>query len=407
MKSKKIKINLLLVLLFLGGSTLVISSCSSDSSQDTPPKVDGGGTVVIDDPTKPLDALPTERKVRLKKGINLAHWFSQQENNDLGTSYIDSRFVQADFDFLKISGFTYVRFPVDERILLTEPNTLNTVYLEKMDAFIQKIIAMKVGVLFDFHPTQGFKDKVHANPAYADNIKLFWGKLAKHLSKFDPNYLFFEVMNEPSAETAEQWNKVQETWVTTIRANAPKHTIVVDGNLRITKDDWNDVTAVMSIVPLKDKNIVYNLHYYQPFAFTHQGATWGWEVAKYTEGLLYPMNKTNCINIKNKYSSIAAVGWAMDDYIVQNWNKQTLSTKIKPVADWATSKNICVIVNEFGAYYTAQNNGKTQYLKDMREALEANGIGWCVWEYDKGFGIVTKTGSTISFNAGVKDALGF
>ncbi|NJM94003.1 MAG: glycoside hydrolase family 5 protein [Cytophagales bacterium] len=356
---------------------------------------------------KPLATLPEIRKTRLMKGVNLSHWFAQQKNNDLTKEYINGRFSEADFNFIKDGGFTYVRLSVDERILLIEPNILNQEYLTELDGFIQKFLDLGVAVLFDFHPNNDFKDKVHTSSAYATGIKQFWGKLAKHLNKFDPNFLFLEVMNEPMAVNAEDWNLVQKDWVTEIRKNAPQHTIVVDGNLRITENDWDDVAALLSIEPFADKNIVYNFHTYQPFAFTHQGATWGWEVSQHTVGLKYPMDKDNATSLKNKHKDKIEVGWAMDDYIKQGWNKERIKTLLKPAADWANTNGLFVTVNEFGSYYTSNSNGKEAYIKDIREAMDELSIGWAVWDYDEGFGVaVSDDNGAIKFENGMKQALG-
>ncbi|NJN27252.1 MAG: glycoside hydrolase family 5 protein [Cyclobacteriaceae bacterium] len=392
------------MLLVVFCSLCLLTSC--DKSSDVSPTEEEEEEEEIVEQVKPLAQLPEIRKTRLSKGLNLAHWFAQQENGDLSKNYIQSRFQDNDFEFIKNSGFTYVRLSVDERILFIDPNLLKTEYLQVLDGYIQKFIDAEIAVLFDFHPTESFKENVHATAATASNVKIFWGKLAAHLSKFDADYLYLEVMNEPSAVLAKDWNDVQKLWVAEIRKNAPAHTIVVDGNLRITKDNWDGIAALTSIEPFADKNIVYNLHLYEPFAFTHQGATWGWEVAQYTTGLEYPMNEANCLEIKSKHSSKIEVGWAMDDYIKQAWNKDRLKAYIQPIADWSAKHNVYITVNEFGAYYYAENEGKLAYLRDMREIMEEKKLGWAVWEYDAGFSIVEKAGGTISFKSGMKSALG-
>jgi len=358
------------------------------------------------DPDETLDYLPEVRKQRLSKGLNLAHWFAQQKNNTLTSSYITMRFKDADFDFIKDAGFTFVRISIDERIAYSSPNSVNTKYLDLLDSYIQGFIDDGIGVLVDLHPTDSFKSKVISDSEFANNIRLFWGKFAKHLSKFDPDYVFFEVMNEPMANQAKTWNEIQEKWVPEIRANAPKHTIVVDGNLRITTDNWDDVAALMSINPFEDKNIVYNLHIYDPFEFTHQGATWGWSTAQYLSGLKYPMDEANCLDIKNKHSDKQDVGWAMDNYIKQDWDKDRIKEVLLPLQSWAKEHDIFITVNEFGAYYPSIGNGKAQYIKDIRELFEELDLGWAIWEYDEGYGIISKNNGVINFSEGIEDALG-
>lgn len=382
-----------------------IYSCSKDSeaaedtNKETPKDEENDNTQ--------LDNLPETRKKRLSKGLNLAHWFAQQKEDDYSQEYINNRFTENDFSFIKSSGFTYVRLSINEKIIYIDPYLVNAENAALLDKYIQKFIDNGIGVLVDFHPNDDFKEQIYNSETFANNIMIFWGKFAKHLSKFDPEYVFLEVLNEPSTENATEWNEIQKKWVETIRKNAPKHTIVVDGNLRLTKDNWDDIAAVMSIELFADKNIAYNFHYYQPFEFTHQGATWGWEVAQYTDGLKYPMNEQNCNDIINKNPNNTQVKWAMENYISTNWSKETFKEKMKVIADWSKEHNIFVTTNEIGAYYSAKENGKNQYIKDLREVLEEYGIGWAIWEYDDGFSIVTKDNGNISFDPGIKEALGF
>ncbi len=59
---------------------------------------------------------------------------------------------------------------------------------------------------------------------------------------------------------------------------------------------------------------------------------------------------------------------------------------------WATRWNVPVTCNEFGVYRKAALPGdRAAWLKDVRTSLEKHGIGWTMWDYSGGFGVVTKT----------------
>jgi endoglucanase len=55
---------------------------------------------------------------------------------------------------------------------------------------------------------------------------------------------------------------------TAIREGAPQHTIIVESAR------WADDDDLLFLEPLRDGNVIYNFHFYEPHLFTHQGATW-------------------------------------------------------------------------------------------------------------------------------------
>ncbi|MBB3697811.1 glycoside hydrolase family 5 protein [Flammeovirga yaeyamensis] len=390
---------LLKILVILG--LLFGSACSSDDEVNVvDPDEDD------DDITElPLNEVPQTRIDYLKKGVNLGHWFAQ---TSITEASLNSRFNDADFDFIENSGFTYVRLSIDESVLIAEEDysQVNPQYLTILEDNIQKFIDRDIAVLFDFHTTDEFKNRVHEDIIFANKIKQFWGVAAKHFKKYDPDMLYFEVFNEPWTLNAEEWYDMQEDWVKVIRSNAPLHTIVVDGNLRVTENNWDDVEAFILQKPLDDKNIVYNLHCYAPMAFTHQAATWGWTTLQYIEGLEWPANTDNANSVKNNANKVE-VTWAMDDYLRINWNKDELGKIIKKVGDWQKKYNVPVTCNEFGVYeYKSPKQSRLLYTQDMREALEENNIGWAVWEYDAGFKVIDRRNGQVVWVDGMQSALG-
>jgi endoglucanase len=66
-----------------------------------------------------------------------------------------------------------------------------------------------------------------------------------------------------------------------------------------------------------------------------------------------------------------------------------------------------LVCNEFGVYRkTSKPEDRARWLNNVRTALERDGIGWTMWDYEGGFGVVDKKeGKTIVDEATVK-ALG-
>jgi endoglucanase len=100
--------------------------------------------------------------------------------------------------------------------------------------------------------------------------------------------------------------------------------------------------------------------------------------------------------------------YTLENYWLNHWDGRHIRLLIDEAAAWAHQYNVPLICNEFGVY---RNNSdpasRINWLKDVRTALEADGIGWAMWEYRGGFGIVDKQdGQPAQADSAVVQALG-
>jgi hypothetical protein len=66
--------------------------------------------------------------------------------------------------------------------------------------------------------------------------------------------------------------------------------------------------------------------------------------------------------------------------------------EITQVAAWASRWNVPVICNQFGVFrFAATPRDRAAWIADTRTALERHRIGWTMWDYSGGFGVVTKS----------------
>ncbi|HEX8872263.1 MAG TPA: hypothetical protein VF758_05825, partial [Candidatus Acidoferrum sp.] len=66
-----------------------------------------------------------------------------------------------------------------------------------------------------------------------------------------------------------------------------------------------------------------------------------------------------------------------------------------------------LVCNEFGVYRkTAQPADRARWLNDVRTALERHGIGWTMWDYAGGFGVVVKENDQTTVDEVTLKALG-
>ena len=63
--------------------------------------------------------------------------------------------------------------------------------------------------------------------------------------------------------------------------------------------------------------------------------------------------------------------------------------------------------NEFGVYRrVAPATDRVRWIADVRTALQMHGIGWTMWDYAGGFGLVTKQAGQIIVDEPLVSALG-
>jgi aryl-phospho-beta-D-glucosidase BglC (GH1 family) len=78
-------------------------------------------------------------------------------------------------------------------------------------------------------------------------------------------------------------------------------------------------------------------------------------------------------------------------YGVSHWDAARVELEIGQVAEWSARWGVPVICNEFGVYREAADpNQRAAWIADVRTSLDRHNIGWTMWEYSGGFGVVLK-----------------
>jgi hypothetical protein len=340
---------------------------------------------------------------RLRHGINLSHWFAQSGNNDYSKAHLESHTTPADLTLIKNLGFDHVRFTIEPAPLFNEwddPSKLNVEYLKYLDTAVDNMLSRDLAVIIDIHPSDPFKVRLNTEDRHVEAFAKFWTSLAKHLSTRDPERVFFEVINEPMVEDPYRWYGIQAKLIAAIRLGAPPHTIIASGHR------WSGLYELLALQPYSDPNVIYNFHFYEPFAFTHQGATWAGPNLPFYKKVPYP-------------STIDAVKKMMDTvtdetarynllrYGEDNWNAERIDREIGVAAAWAAKRHVLITCNEFGTFRRfALPEDRATWIRDMRVALEKYGIGWTMWDYAGGFGVVNKVNGSATADESVVKALG-
>jgi hypothetical protein len=278
--------------------------------------------------------------------------------------------------------------------------------LPALDAAIDIALKHDLAALVDtFHyGTGGLLKFPGPDDPEAEVMVKFWGALAKHLAKHDPDRVFLEVANEPGLENPLDWYAVEIRVLKAMRAAAPHHTLIAGYNMRAGKNDWDGIKALTMFPVVPDRNVVYNFHYYSPMAMTHQGASWAGAAASKLRGVPYPSDPEIIKPVAERTTDPAARR-LVERYGADRWNREKIRAQLAVAAEWANKHGVLVTCNEFGVYRpVAPPAARAAWTRDVRESLEQLGIGWTIW--NSAFGFLPGRGGKAGVDEDIIRALG-
>ena|SRR5580658_1422866 len=332
-------------------------------------------------------SVPASRLARLRRGINASEWFAQvYDKGGYTKEHFQSWTTAEDIALIKSMGFDHVRLSVDPQPMMVShrPDEIPAEYLGYLDSAVKIILDQGLAVVIDLHPESDFKARLAKDDSFVQEFADFWRALARHYSTWDEERLFFEILNEPEFSDRYRWYGVQAKLAATIREGAPQHTMIAAGA------HWSNNDELVFLQPLRDPNMIYNFHFYEPHIFTHQGAMWGAYFWHWVKGLRYPSSPESAAKVA------ASVPDAVDRLVVirygqDHWDAARIDAEITQVAEWARQHGVPVVCNEFGVYRAyADPRDRQAWIHDVRTALERHGMGWTMWDYSGSFGVVTK-----------------
>src|SRR5208282_2834495 len=234
------------------------------------------------------------RVAHLRHGINASEWFAQvYDKRGYTKEHFQSWTTAEDIALIKSMGFDHVRLSVNPEPMMPRhrPDEIPAEYLGYLDAGVKMILDQGMAVVIDMHPDSDFKTKLVKDDSFVQEFADFWRALARHYSSWDEERVYFEILNEPEMSDRYRWYGVQAKLAAAIREGAPQHTIIAAGAR------WSDDDDLVFIEPLRDANVIYNFHFYEPHIFTHQGATWGAYFWHWVKGLHYPSSPENAATV--------------------------------------------------------------------------------------------------------------
>ena len=285
-----------------------------------------------------------------RRGVNLGGWFSQC---DYSQERLDRFITEKDLDVIAGWGLDHVRVPMDYNILETEDGKFSAEGFERIRRVTEQCRERGLRVVLDLHKTAGFsfdKDEQEegffTSAAYQERFWNLWDELSKAF--YAPDRIAFEMLNEVTDEAwSSAWNKIAAECIRRIRRNAPDSVILLGGYHN------NSAEAVKDLDAPADERVIYNIHCYEPLAFTHQGAPW------------VPWLD---INARVRF----AESGASPDFF-RNLFAEAIAT--------AKERGTGLYCGEYGVIDRATPEDTVLWFKAIHEVFEENDISRCAWSY--------------------------
>jgi hypothetical protein len=365
----------------------------------------------------------------LRRGINLWPWFSlTREFPAPRTDYAWPPFqfdrpvpTAADLGKLRQAGFDFVRIPVDPGPFLAMSAEQRKVLLGELAAAVDLALRHELAVVVNlqanaathyWNPSRMLSGPTApAFPAYRDLV----AELARTLSRFDPQRVALEPVNEPAQECrSPQWDEMQRQLLGTARRAAPALTLIATGAC-------GSMVSGLEALAVKDlaafEPLLFTFHFYEPYLFSHQGAPWMTEpVYKALNAVPWPASEgslaTTLAAVRSRMAgdherSQAAKRAAYEEtervlkvYFDAQPDKRFVDGYLEKVRAWGDRHGVApsrILMGEFGAlrsdsrYVAAGAADRARYVRDVRESAERYGFPWAFWNVFDGMGVMDDT----------------
>ena len=248
-------------------------------------------------------------------------------------------------------------------------------------------------------------------PLYQSYLQML-ERTARLLDRLHSHKVAIELMNEPP-RLPDVWQPMLEAAYAAVRRGSTNLPVVLDGGQEASAAA---LLAMRTAAFAQDPAVLFSFHYYDPYQFTHQGASWN--DARYLADVPYPalarsaadsleataaaIGETNLAE-HQKSSAYRDAQNRLESYRRSGFDGNAIAKSFEQIANWARSQGVApdrIMLGEFGARKTdLQFSGsraaeRAQWFHDVREQAEVHGFGWAVWAYRGGGGFALARGET-------------
>jgi endoglucanase len=311
------------------------------------------------------------------RGVNLGDYLESWPVRSWGVTVSADEFAQ-----IKHEGFDHVRVPVGwQHYAGPAPDfRLSPEIFARVDFVVTNALKNNLAVMINIHHF----DELDENPTNAtDEFLAIWRQITAHYKDF-PQQLAFELDNEPHQNaTTALMNPIYAQAIAEIRKTNPRRTIFVEPG------GWGSINELKNLVLPPDDNVIVSVHCYDPFYFTHQGATWTGGQTPVT-GIIFPGPPATPLVPDSSLKLSPALREWIERYNTLPTEENPSSPvafeeKLKYCRAWSDYYGRPIHLGEFGAYTKSDEQSRVNFYAAFRRACEDEKIGWAIWDWSAGF----------------------
>ncbi|MBN1506120.1 MAG: glycoside hydrolase family 5 protein [Sedimentisphaerales bacterium] len=313
-------------------------------------------------------------EVPFHRGVNLTNWLQAGSVRQIQFT----KYTKQDLVNIRSLGCDVIRLPINLHFMTDgEPAyAVDPLFYYFLDQIVDWCEELELHLILDNHTF----DVTSSTDVNVDKVLVpVWSQMAERY-KGRSSCLCYEILNEPHGIADARWGQIQQEVIDAIRAVDQTHTIVVTGA------GWGSYNNLKYLPVYADQNLIYSFHFYDPFLFTHQGASWTNPSMVSLAGVPFPYNyrrmPTCPDELKGTWVQSSLNSYRTDGTVSRV--RQLINVAI----DFHNSRQVPVFCGEFGVYRENSDDAQRAYWYEIvRTYLEDNGIPWTSWDYQGGFGL--------------------
>lgn len=285
---------------------------------------------------------------------------------------------EIDYERLKNMGMNVVRFYIncgalEEDIPPYKNKAEGWEWLDQNIAWAKKhgiYLILNLHIVPRAFQSMGDGDAMWNTSVFQEKITSFWKKIASKY-KDEPQIAGYGLLNEPvPTESVSQWETFAQHIIGEIRQVDKKHIVFVERAREVKGNPEADSNLNFPLV--KDDNLVYEFHTFQPYDYTHQLLEWA---GLGNEGNYPDENNIQYINELHGVNNANQTPYKRD--------KTYLKAVLGQLVAWGNKQNVPMYMGEFGTCIPSFKDGKggLTWVKDMLEIAHENGLSYTYHAY--------------------------
>jgi len=285
-----------------------------------------------------------EMNRRLGRGVNVLGY------DPVWKSRSKARMHDKHFRLIREAGFNSVRITLHpfRDAGIDDENRITDAWFGTLDWAVGQSLSNGLAAILDFHEYGAMGKDPMGNKG---RFLAAWEQMAERYRDYADNVVF-EVLNEPNGKlTPELWNRFHGEAMAIIRSKNRSRAVIIGPG------SWNSIDYLEKLdLPENDRNIIVTIHYYSPFEFTHQGASW------------------------SDQSDKVGIEWRGS-----NEEHRAINKDFQKAHAWAERHDRPLFLGEFGAYDKADMDSRARYVNHVARQAEDMGWSWAYWQFDSDF----------------------